>query len=250
MELIAPYIPNFLFILLRAGIALNMLPFIGSTSFPPSFRIGLAVAVSLILAPVVEFHVAKSDIPLVVTREILFGMIFGLAARFVFFAVDMAGHVMSSATGMSLANVINPEMGQTSELSQLYSIIATLLFFAMDAHHDLIAVFVRSYEWVPAGTAGAQGMMTAAVSFSSRIFVIALKISAPVVIIMLITNILLAFISKAAPQMNIFFVGYPLYFFLGFLTMLISLPVFAYFLGGFFKGIPEEMGRVMLLMKV
>ncbi len=249
MESYAHYIPNFLFILLRAGIVLNMLPFIGSTSLPHQFRIGLAVAVALVLTPVVDVQVAKSAIPLVVVREVMFAMIFGLAARFVFFAVDMAGQVMSNATGLSMAAIINPEIGQTTEISQLYSIIATLLFFAIDAHHDLITIFVRSYELAPLGTINMQGIMTAGVSFTTSIFIIALKISAPVVIIMLITNIILGFVSKAAPQMNVFFVGYPLYLFLGFLTMFLSLPVFVFVMGRYFKGIPDEMGRVLLLMK-
>jgi len=249
MESYAHYIPNFLFILLRAGIVLNMLPFIGSTTLPHQFRIGLAVAIALILTPVVDFQVPKSAIPLVVVREVMFSMIFALAARFVFFAVDMAGQVMSNATGLSMATIINPEIGQSTEISQLFSIIATLLFFAMDAHHDLITIFVRSYELAPLGTINTQGIITAGVSFTTSIFIIALKISAPVVIIMLITNIILGFVSKAAPQMNVFFVGYPLYLFLGFLTMFLSLPVFVFVMGKYFKGIPDEMGKVLLLMK-
>jgi flagellar biosynthetic protein FliR len=156
---------------------------------------------------------------------------------------------MSNTTGLSMATIINPEIGQSTEVSQLFSIIAALLFFAVDAHHDLIMIFVKSFEWVPAGTINVQGMTAAAVSFASRIFVIALKVSSPVIIIMLITNVLLGFVSKAAPQMNVFFVGYPLYLFLGFLTMLVSLPVFTYVFGGWFKGIPEEIGRMMVMMR-
>jgi flagellar biosynthetic protein FliR len=163
--------------------------------------------------------------------------------------VDIAGHVMSGATGMSAANTFNPEIGQTSELSQFYMLVTTLLFFALDAHHGLIAAFVKSYEWVPAGTISVSGIMASALSFTSRVFIIALKISAPVVVIMLVTNILLGFIAKTAPQMPIFFVGQPLYIFLGFLTMLLSLPAFFYLMSGYFKAIPEEMGRVMMLMK-
>jgi len=249
MDSFAHYIPNFFFILLRAGIVLGMLPVFGSANFPPQFRIGLAVAVALILAPVVDLSVPKIPIPAVVMREVLFGMIFGLAARFVFYAVDMAGQVMSNATGISMAQSFNPEIGQSTELSSLYSIITMLLFLTMDAHHDLIALFVKSYEWLPLGTINALGLLTAGVGFVTKIFVIALKISAPVIIIMLLTNLLLGFIYKAAPQMNVFFVGYPLYLFLGFLVMLMSLPVFAYVMGGYFSSIPEEMGRVLLLMK-
>jgi len=249
MEAIEKLIPNFLFILLRAGIVLNMLPFLGSVNFPPQFRIGMAVAVSLVLTPVLDFQVPKTAIPIAVLREILFGMIFGLVARFVFYAVEMAGQVMSNATGLSMATIYNPEIGQSTEVAQLFSIIATLLFFAVDAHHELILLFVKSFEWVPLGAINASGIMTTGVSFATLIFVLALKLSAPVLIIMLITNLLLGFVSKAAPQMNVFFVGYPVYLFLGFFTMLVSLPVFTYVLGGYFKGIPEELGRVMVLMK-
>lgn len=249
MESIEKIIPNFLVILLRASIVLNMLPYLGSTNFPPQFRIGMAVAVAFVLTPVLEFEVPRAALGTVIAREVLFGMIFGLAARFVFFAVDMGGQVMSNATGLSMATIINPEIGQSTEISQLFSIIATLLFFAMDAHHELLLLFVRSFEWVPAGTANAHGAMTAAVAVATQLFILALKLSAPVLIIMLITNILLGFVSKAAPQMNAFFVGYPVYIFLGFFTMLVSLPVFTYVLGGFFKEIPAELGRVLVLMK-
>jgi len=249
MESIEKLIPNFFFILLRAGIVIMMLPFFSTQNLPPQFKIGVAVALSLVLAPVVNFSVPSASIPSVVLNEVLFGMILGLAARFIFFAVDMAGHLMSASTGMSMATAFNPDIGPSSELSNLYSIITMLLFLAMDVHHDLLAVFVKSYEWVPLGTMNAGGLVNAGVSFATKIFIVALKLSAPVVIIMLVTNVLLGFIYKAAPQMNVFFVGYPVYLFLGFLIMMLSLPVFAYVMGGYFAGIKDEMGRVMLLMK-
>jgi flagellar biosynthetic protein FliR len=249
MESIEKLLPNFFFILLRAGIVIMMLPFFSTQSLPPQLKIGIAVAISLVIAPVVNLSLAAVSVPMAVVNEVLFGMALGMAARLIFFAVDMAGHLMATATGMSMATAFNPEIGPSSELSNVYSIISMLLFLAMDVHHDLIAVFVKSYELVPLGTMNAGGLVTAGVSFVSKIFIVALKLSAPVVIIMLVTNILLGFIYKAAPQMNVFFVGYPVYIFLGFLIMLLSLPVFAHVMGGYFTGIQDEMGRVMLLMK-
>ncbi|HTF99340.1 MAG TPA: flagellar biosynthetic protein FliR [Nitrospirota bacterium] len=249
MEDVNKLIPNFLIILLRASIVLNMLPFLGSTSFPAQFRIGTAVAVALVLTPVLEFQAPKASIAAVAGREVLFGMIFGFAARFVFYAVDTAGQVISNATGMSMATIINPEIGQSTEISQLLSIIATLVFFAVDAHHELILLFVKSFEWVPAGTASVSGVMSACVPLATQLFILAIKLSAPVLIIMLSTNILLGFVSKAAPQMNVFFVGYPVYLFLGLFTMLVCLPAYTYVLGRYFQGIPEELGRVMVLMQ-
>jgi len=246
---IAKLLPNFLFILLRAGIVLTMLPFFSSRNFPAKFRIGIAVAISFVLTPIVDFHLAQASIPAIVIREIMFGIALGLAVRFIFFAVDMAGHIMSSATGMSAASTFNPEMGPSTDISQILSIFATLIFFATDTHHDVIAVFVKSYELLPAGTVNVEGLVSTAMSLAGKTFIIALKISAPIVIIMLITHILLGFIYKAVPQMNIFFVGQPVYIFIGLLTMMLSLPVLAHVMGGYFSGIKDEMGRVMFLMK-
>jgi flagellar biosynthetic protein FliR len=157
MEAYAHYLPNFLFILLRAGIVLTMLPFFSSRNFPAKFRIGVAVAISLVLTPIVDFHLAQASVPAIVIREVMFGLAFGLAGRFIFFAVDMAGQIISSATGLSAASTFNPEMGPSTDISQVLSIFATLIFLATDTHHDIIAVFVKSYELLPAGTVNVDG---------------------------------------------------------------------------------------------
>jgi flagellar biosynthetic protein FliR len=249
MDAYAHYLPNFLFLLLRAGIVLMLVPFFGNANFPPQYRIGVAVAIALVLTPVVEFRLVDASITATVMREVLFGLIFGLVARFFFYAVDVAGQIMSGVTGLSMATAFNPEIGPSTEISRLYSIIATLLFLAMNAHHDLIAVFVKSYEWLPAGALNVGTLVALSVSFTAKIFVVALKLSAPIVIIMLVVNILLGFIYKAAPQMNIFFVGQPVYIIIGFLAMLISLPVLVYLMQGSFGSMKDDLGRVILQMR-
>lgn len=250
MEFFQTLIPNFLFILLRAGIMVFFLPFFGSKTFPASFRIGFALSLALMLAPVVSFPVERAAVPLIVLREALFGMLFGLAARFLFYAVDMAGQVMSNATGLSIATVFNPEIGQSTEIARLYGILAVLLFFGVDAHHDLIALFVASYEWVPAGTpVAAADLASAGLDFTTRIFALALKISAPVVIVLLVANLLLGLLSKAVPEINVLFTGFPVYIFLGLTVMLLGLPVFAYVMGASFSQIKGELMRVMMIVK-
>jgi flagellar biosynthetic protein FliR len=249
MEILNQYIPNFFFILIRAGIVLSFLPFFSSKTFPPQFRIGLIVAVAFILTPVVEFHVARASIPVVVLREVLFGIVIGGAVRAVFYAVDMAGQLMASASGMSMAATFSPDVPPSTEVSRLYGIIAMLIFLAMDAHHDIIAILVRSYELFAPGQFEINRMIVSRLFSGSGLFVLALQLSAPIVIIMLITNVVLGFIYKATPQMNVFFVGYPVYLFLALLTMLISLPVFAAVMSRHFTGMQDEIGRVMLLIK-
>jgi len=250
MELLKSYLPNFLFILLRAGIVLNLLPVFGSKTFPAQFRIGLAVAFSLVLTPVVQFPVENAAVPVIIIREVMFGMIFGLGARMIFFTVDMAGQIMSNATGLSIATVFNPEIGQSTEIARLYGIVAILLFLALDMHHDLITVFVKSYEWLPAGSPMDPGRLSAAaVSFTGSVFTVSLKLAAPVMIIMLISHVMLGFISRVVPQINILFVGFPIYLVVGFLVMILGLPVFITVLGGYFSSIKDELMRLIVVLK-
>jgi flagellar biosynthetic protein FliR len=249
MDMFSGYTANFLLILLRVSIFFSLLPLYGNSSLPAQFKIGFIVAMALILTPVVEVKVTDTEIPLLVMREVMFGLVLGTTARLVFFAVDMAGQMMSNAMGLSVATVFNPEMGQSTELANLYGIIAILLFLAMDAHHDLIYVFAKSYEWLPSGQIEINKLIPGMISGGGRMFVIAVKISAPVVVIMLIVNLLLGFMYKAAPQMNVFFVGYPVYIFVGLVVILLSIPVFAHVLGGYFSSIKDEMARVVAMAR-
>jgi len=249
MDILTPYIYNFLFILLRAGIVVSLLPFFGSKNFPAQFKIGFIIAIALILTPIVELNISKTGIPLLVMREALVGIVLGLTARFIFLAVEMAGQVVSNAMGLSIATIFNPEFGQSTEIARLYGMMAVLIFLAMDAHHDLIYVLVRSYEWLPGGHINMKDLIPEFVSVSGKIFLIALKISAPVVIAMLISSLLLGFIYKAAPQMNIFFIGYPIYIFVGFIVILIGIPVFTHVIGGYLNGIRDEMIRIIAIAR-
>ncbi len=250
MEGLTTMLPKFLLVLLRAGIFTAMLPLISSKSFPARFKIGFALAMAFLITPIVEFSVSSEAIPLLVMRELILGIALGAAARAVFFGVEIAGQLMSTSMGLSIATVFNPEIGQSTEVARFYGILATLVVFATNAHHDLISVFVKSYEWLPVGDASARRVVIdRVVSLTSGIFLLAVKIAAPVLVGMLAANVLLGFISKAAPQMNIFFVSFPVYVFLGFVIMLLSLPVFVYVFSGSFSEVKGEMLRILTVAK-
>jgi flagellar biosynthesis protein FliR len=157
---------------------------------------------------------------------------------------------MSSAAGLSAASVFNPDLGQEStEIGNLYGLITMLIFLITDVHHDLIYLFVKSYEWLPGGQIESAQLYKVVVSVCEKVFIIALKISAPVVLMMLLTNVLLGFIYKAVPQMNIFFVGYPVYLFVSLLVMLIGIPAFVSFVSGSLSTVKDEMARVIAVAR-
>ena len=250
MDILTNYLPNFLFILLRAGIVIILLPFFGSKEFPAQVKIGLIVAIALILTPVVAIKVpAKSAIPLAVVQELILGMAFAFSARFVFWALEMAGQMISNSMGLSIAHVFNPDMGQTTEISQILVFIAMLVFLSMDAHHDIIYMFVKSYEWLPVGKMALGNIVPAIISLGSTMFIIALKLSAPVILTMVISHLILGFVYKAAPQINIFFVAYPIYIFVGMVVILIGMPVLINVTGAYLGTMRDEMAKVLVTMR-
>ncbi len=248
-DVISGYFPRFLLILLRSSVFLAFLPILGSKTLPASYRIGLAVAIAAVLTPVVDLRPGENDVAILVVREVVLGMVLGLAVRFVFFGIEVAGQIISDTMGLSIATVFNPEMGQSTEIARLLAVVATLLFLVTDAHHDLIALFVRSYDLVPVGTGDVRALVGEAIELTGKIFRIAVKLGAPVVVGMVTLNILLGFITKATPQINIFFISFPLYIFLGFLILLLALPAYVAAIGGSFGGMREEMERVLMMAR-
>ncbi len=249
-DIFSAYLPNFLLILLRSSIFMSIVTPFGSKTLPAQFKIGFAVAIALVLTPVVQFDVSTIKIPVIVMQEVMFGIVLGSAARLIFFAADIAGRIMSGSMGLSIATAFNPDIGESTEVSTFYWIILMLVFFATDAHHDLIYIFVRSYELLPAGQININNLiLDRIVLIGSKMFLIALKISAPLIIIMLISNLVLGFVYMAAPQVNIFFISIPIYIFIGFFVMLIGLPVFINISSGYLSSIKDEMARVIAVAR-
>ena len=242
-------ITTFLFILLRSSIFVSLLPVIGSKKLPMQFRIGLAVFISLLMTPLVDFQVSEDYIPIMVLKEILIGLSLGFTMKVVFLGINMAGSFISHVMGISVATSFNPEMGQSTQISEAYGIIAMLFFLVMDAHHEIIFVFVNSFEILPIGHADLMTLIPQVLLTGSKFFVVAMKIGAPVIVCLMIVHILSGFLYKAAPQMNIFFVTLPLNIGLGFFLIIVSMPVLEYVLGVEFTNIKEDMMRIILSAK-
>ncbi|MDA8172561.1 MAG: flagellar biosynthetic protein FliR [Nitrospiraceae bacterium] len=246
INIFARYIPVFLLVLLRTSVAVAFLPFFSSSVFPKMFRIGFVVALAVVLTPVVNFAIpARSEIAGVILRETVLGAALGFAGRLVFFGIDMAAELISLSMGLSTATLLNPEIGQTTELTTFYTMFSMLVFLAVDAHHSIIYIFVKSFEWLPPGGANIARLTPALTAMAGKMFVLALRLSAPVVIAMFAINILLGFIYKAAPQMNVFFIGYPVYIFVGFMLLFIGLPAFVGVMGASFDSVKGDMIRIL-----
>ncbi len=240
---------NFLIVLLRLSMIMALLPVFGSKNLPALFKIGLIVSVSAALTPIVKVNYISGGLAMTFMKEMILSFVLALTVRFIFYAIDTAGQVISTATGLAMANVFNPELGQTTEIARIYGIIAVLVFLAIDAHHYFIYAFIKSFEYIPFGGAEIKGMVRAAILLSGRIFTIALKIAAPFITVVMVVNVLLGIISKLIPQFNIFFVGYPVYLTMGFLLLMLLIPVLVFLITGYFTGIQEDLNGIILAGK-
>jgi flagellar biosynthetic protein FliR len=156
------------------------------------------------------------------------GLSIGFIAYMVFTAIYVAGEIIDMQIGFGVVNVMDPISNiQVPVSSNLYFIISMLLFLSMNGHHVLIKALFDSFTTLPLGTAQfdaslADGLMKA----FSTIFATGFKIAAPIVAAILITDIALGTVSRMVPQLNIFVIGMPLKVFVGFLIMLITIPMF------------------------
>jgi flagellar biosynthetic protein FliR len=190
-------------------------PILGNASVPVRVKVFAAFLVTIVIAPVLP---ALPDVApgspaglLVLAQQILIGAAMGLAMRVVFSAVEMAGYLAGMQMGLGFATFFDPQNGaQTPALAQLLSLFAMLLFLAFDGHLAVIAALVKSFDMLPLSP---QPLSAAGISvlmdWAKQIFTAGVAMSLPVVGALLVANLAIGIMSRAAPQLNIFAVGFP-----------------------------------------
>ena len=213
----------------RVGAMMSVAPVFGTKSMPVRTRIALALAVTFVLVPLIP--AAPSVDPLsikglfITLHQVLIGLAIGFALQMVFCAVVLGAQKVAMSMGLGFASMIDPEHGaQVPVLSQFYLIIAILVFIALNGHLRLIELLADSFQSIPVASSGIsrEGWFTL-VGWASRMFAGAVLISLPAVTALLVANIAFGIISKAAPQLNIFAVGFPVTILFGFVAIMLTL---------------------------
>jgi flagellar biosynthetic protein FliR len=205
-------------------------PVFGNTGVPMLVKLTLGVLLSAIVAPTIP-TIPVTDPGswaglLIVAQEMLIGVAMGFSMRLVFAAVEFAGEVASSTMGLGFATFFDPaSAGRTSAISQFLALVATMAFLAMNAHLVMVQALVESFFTLPiSSTPMSLAAPLEMVRWGSRIFSAGLQISLPIIAAMLVTNIALAILTRAAPQLNLFGIGFPITLGAGFLVISLTLP--------------------------
>lgn len=212
-------------LVVRPGALLLTTPAFGATFAPPMVRVGLLLLVTVSLAPIVVLppDLGAASTTLVAGRELLIGLGLAMAIRVLIAGAEMAGHLAGFQIGFAYSSLVDPQSGaRNGVLSALYANLVLLVFLAVDGHHRLLEALVASYAALPVGAAaGGVGSDLAPVVARTlgTVFVIGLRIAAPIVLVLLLVEVALGLLSRAAPMLNLMVNAAPLRLFTG-LTVL------------------------------
>jgi len=208
-------------------------PLFGNQRFPVRMRVGLALLITLVVAPTLPpLPDVAPDSPAglgIFMQQLLIGLAMGFAVRMVFTAVEMAGELIGLQMGLGFAVFYDQQSaGQMPVVGQFLGLVATLTFLAINGHLMMISVLADSFREMPITAAAVDPLAWRTIAgWGGRILYSALLLSMPVVAALLTTNLALGVLTRAAPQLNVFAVGFPITLGVGFGALLLSLPFFA-----------------------
>ncbi len=209
-------------------------PILGNPSIPVRVKLGLAIMITILVVPTVEKSLPQIDPStgiglIILLQQLIIGVAIGFVMRIVFVAVEMAGELIGLQMGLGFAIFFDPQnSGQIDIIGRFLGVIASLAFLAIDGHLMMIALISQSFATLPVGPDAITNItFTTLANWGGEIFKSGLQLSLPVLTALLITNLALGVLTRAAPQLNIFAVGFPLTLSIGLFVLALSMPFYA-----------------------
>ncbi|WP_407656290.1 flagellar biosynthetic protein FliR [Megalodesulfovibrio gigas] len=247
---------SFLLTLFRLSVVLFLLPFFGGEKIPMPIKGALLIVLALAIwpylhLPAVAFPAHPLSIMLLLLGELVLGLTMGLVVHFIFAAIQTGGQVIGFQMGLTMVNVIDPMSGQSEGVTAHFLWMVTMLtFLSLNGHLMLLKAVALTFEMVPPGglllTPGLAGQVLAA---SGQIFVLAVRIAAPIMVALFLVDLGLALVSRAAPQMNVLFIGFPLKIGVGFMFLGMLFTIMADFVQDFIGQMTRMYEGMFLLMR-
>jgi flagellar biosynthetic protein FliR len=204
-------------------------PVLSLRSVPARARVGLSIVLAATIAPSVAMPVRADLVSVIglgyVAQEVAVGLAIGFAARLVFAAFDLAGEVIGLQMGLSFAGFFDPAGGQGTAVGTFLNTTATLLFLALNGPLLLIAATLRSFATLPVGNVPFEfARRFDPVALGAEVFAIALLIAVPFLALILFVNLLLGVMSRVAPQLSLFSIGFPITIGAGLVLLAVGMP--------------------------
>lgn len=232
----------------------SMTPIFGARNVPAYVKAGLGLVMAYIMFPLLKQpeggmpHNSFFAYIVLVISEFGVGLVFGYAASLIFSSIQMTGNLLDTQIGFGMVNIFDPQFGQQIPLVGNFKyILALLVFLATNSHHILLSAFFSTFTLIPVTQVAYHYNILASVMVDMVVgtFVIALKISLPVLVALLLTDVALGVLSRTMPQMNIFVVGVPGKIIVGIFVLSMALPFYIAFLEVVFNGMFRDIFRLL-----
>jgi flagellar biosynthetic protein FliR len=224
------WIAAFLWPLTRILGLIATAPLFGNLSIPIRVKIGLGFMLTLVIAPTVPALPAADPMSLagllILVQQLIIGLAMGFAMRIVFAAVEMAGEISGLTMGFGFATFFDPQTrARTSAIAQFLALLTLMLFLALNIHLSMLATLAESFVTLPISALPSGGSAFRQIAnWGGLIFSAGAQLALPIIAALLITNIALGVLTRAAPQLNLFGIGFPLTLGVGFVVIALMLP--------------------------
>jgi flagellar biosynthetic protein FliR len=224
------WIATYFWPMVRISAMLFAAPLFSSRQVPARLRLFLMLMIAFLVAPTLPQMPAADVLShsglIIMLQQLLIGLMMGFILQMVFGALVFGGQVIAYSMGLGFASMVDPANGvQVPVISQFYLILATLLFLIFNGHLHAIELMADSFVTMPVAMDGiSRNGMLDLVAWGSRLFSGGMIIALPIVGAMLMVNMGMGVVMRAAPQLNIFSVGFPITMLLGFALIWVSLP--------------------------
>jgi flagellar biosynthesis protein FliR len=249
-----PFDPlNWIFAFLRSSALLAVFPLFSAAGFPVQIRVALGVFTSFLVAPMLPPPPQAAHLFTLLSlmvMEVCIGLLLGFVSRLIFYGVDFAGGVISSTIGLQFTPNPDPFTSNSAQAPGMVLFWLTgMLMFSLNVHHWVLVAFAHSYEWVPVGGAHLrEPLLIDVITRSSRIFSIALQISAPVLAISFVVSLVFSILGRAVPQMNVFTESFSVRTLVGITIFGLTLNLMAQHLLSFMRRMPDDLTNVARLL--
>lgn len=254
-------IEAFLLVFARIATILAVFPIFSSTTIPPQVKVGLSLIIAVLVfssSPglhAVSIHTGNSSsvalLFLLIIKEVIVGLTIGFCGAFLFAAVNFAAHLVDMEMGFGMVDLVDP-MNDVSAtvMGQLWVIVFTVILLLINGHYFFLLAVEKSFSVIPLTQAHLQfGPITQQFSkMVGDVFALAIKMSAPVYVTLILTEITLGIVARTAPQINIYFVGLPGKILVGILTTIVAFPMLAGLFRKIFEGLMNDIWSVLYMM--
>lgn len=237
-------------VFLRAGGLMTLFPVFSAPVVTPRLRVALAALVAFLLAPMIP-PVAMAqwkipDLAVIMAQEMLVGLLLGFVCRMLFFALEIAGSIITAEIGLSLPPSFNPlTASQATIPGVLLNYLATVLWLCLDMHHWLLVGVHRTYSLVPVGAAHlSETLIRGVLAWIGWLFLAAMQIAAPVLALSFILSLVFAVLGRAVPQMNVFSGSFAIRILAGLMVFAAAIQVMGMHIVNHLRRLPDDLLRL------